>query len=313
MVTLDSLLAVYDLRTFDPNASDSFLSFRICGDCLSCSRITRYGVAGKRERGKRSVISEFSANSRSRMEHQLRAAQFSFRVKRFLTFTYPLQYPFDGREFKLHWKRFLDACERKFRNIRIFWFLEFQKRGAPHFHAYVDKTIDYDLLASLWRQATDGAGGFVYITDWTGRKKSWLYARKYGSKEEQKTVPSYIENVGRFWGWRNKPELLDARLVIRFDDRLDVLQQYVEFLLSHLHSGRDFFCSLGIEFVDVYSCSAHSEKISRKLKKSFEIIFEFLEKFRKKPDKPEKAVTFFSSLIGSYIDNTVDRRWSINR
>ena len=92
------------------------------------------------------------------------------------------------------------------RGIESFWFLEFQKRGAPHFHGVITKGIDENELKREWYkivgshdpkhlkhgahiQPIRSVDGFAH------------YLTNYLTKEEQKFVPFEFRDVGRFWGY----------------------------------------------------------------------------------------------------------------
>jgi hypothetical protein len=120
-----------------------------------------------------------------------------------LTLTYPAEFPCDGRLVKRHL-----TLMRKwltYREIGAFWFLEFQRRGAPHFHLFVTGEVDKDELSSAWYKIV-GSGDEKHLRAGTNveriRKPHAIaaYAAKYAAKVEQKSVPEGYEEVGRFWG-----------------------------------------------------------------------------------------------------------------
>jgi hypothetical protein len=97
---------------------------------------------------------------------------------------------------------------------RGFWFYEFQKRGAPHFHAFISSFPrgGVDAISRAWYQIVN-SGDEKHLA-WhngqlSGRKclevmrnplAASVYATKYAAKMNQKEVPEGFENVGRFWG-----------------------------------------------------------------------------------------------------------------
>lgn len=199
-------------------------SVRVVGADITVARRTQYAVPGRRG-GERSKISQFSLASRSRMLRQLKECEFSFKPKSFITLTYPAEFPTDGRQVKAHFKRLLDRLQRKFPRIQVFWFLEFQERGAPHFHAYFSRYLPRGYLPRLWAWATNDAGGFVDIRKIIGSGIGYALksARRYSAKNEQKTVPVEFQSVGRFWGWRNRPQPVAASFSLDWRD--DPLEQ----------------------------------------------------------------------------------------
>lgn len=200
------------------DTSDAYfdgISVRVAGSSITATRrlvVGRTGCAG----GRRSEISEFSAASRERMLRSLLECEFTYRPKTFITLTYPAQFSNDGRAVKAHLKRFLDRLQRKFPRIRIFWFLEFQERGAPHFHLYCSRLFRKGYIPRLWEWATEHDGGYVWITKIKGSGIGYALksARRYSAKNEQKTVPVEFRSVGRFWGWRNKPKVVAASITV---------------------------------------------------------------------------------------------------
>lgn len=142
-----------------------------------------------------------------------------------LTLTYPRIYPTDGEVVK----RDINVVAQKIRRKEwsYVWFLEFQKRGAPHIHFLVEPDavtphmrVDFGLFwtariaKSEWFwQRNQGdeyikdvmkmarfnchPGTFQVLREEGGAKK---YATKYAAKEKQKKVPEKYKSVGRFWG-----------------------------------------------------------------------------------------------------------------
>lgn len=246
-------------NAFSPNRTDTsaqnLVGFRLLGSRFSGYRFRRFGTGlAKGTTVRRSAIRAFSDMSRKRMQQSLQSAKWHFVIKQFLTVTYPADFPTNGREFKTHYKRLMDAIQYRYPDIRIFWFLEFQKRGAPHIHAYLTETVDYHEMRELWDNASFGAGGFI----WQVAPTKYMcenpdrYASKYSAKLEQKIIPDGIENPGRFWGWRNPPHLIDVRILFDIDLlKTDDLAKYwhlVDFLQG------DGFHSTSIPYIDQFFC-----------------------------------------------------------
>ena len=144
-----------------------------------------------------------------------------------ITLTYSRDYPRDGATIKKDLNRFLSLLRTKIEGVKYLWFLEFQKRGAPHCHILL--SVDFleehhEALAKSWcktvtrgnelddlycehvrwfnslERKVSGASGCQF---WQGAKLSGglgRYAVKYATKTEQKSVPVDYWNVGRFWG-----------------------------------------------------------------------------------------------------------------
>ena len=82
--------------------------------------------------GRRSEITRISpASIKNAVEVLANAAP---ELNSMLVCTYPETFPDDGRIVKCHHKRLLQAIERKFGDFSYFTAIEYQQRGAPHFH-----------------------------------------------------------------------------------------------------------------------------------------------------------------------------------
>jgi hypothetical protein len=127
----------------------------------------------------------------------------------FVCLTYPFVYPKDGREVKRHLDTFGKRCVR----IGAFfaWVLEYQSRGAPHFHLLarfpeswdIEQTRDW--IARNWFEVVASgdekhlqAGTSVEVA--RNRNGVGFYLSGYLGKESQKTVPEDVTLPGRMWG-----------------------------------------------------------------------------------------------------------------
>ena len=175
------------------------------------------------------VITEFSHQARMNLLHTAKNCGITFHSM--ATFTYPREFPRDGRQVKNDLKRQNQWFDRHFPGVRAIWFLEFQKRGAPHFHHLLDIDLaSYSELVERRRKSRVGDRA-TYRTShemerdlaraWyrivgSGDERhlqagvSWevleisdaavRYAAKHAAKPRQKHVPEEYHNVGRFWG-----------------------------------------------------------------------------------------------------------------
>lgn len=142
--------------------------------------------------------------------------------------TYPKnheQYAEDGKEIKRQLNTFHMALNRYFKAINktysAMWYLEFQTRGAPHFHIEFFNTgfLDEDIrqlrkwVASTWVRIVKPSNNEEkqkmlkvhkhHKATEKKRKTHWGYAKKYAAKMQQKEVPEQFNDVGRFWGYWN--------------------------------------------------------------------------------------------------------------
>lgn len=159
----------------------------------------------------RGEIRGFSPSSGARMRRYLRSCSSAYAVMG--TLTYPFSYPTDGRTCKGHLDTLVKAIRRYVsqdatvqEEFSLFWFLEFQQRGAPHFHFFCTHHIDKDWLARRWYEVV-GSEDVRHLQAGTrieairsGRYGTCAYAGKYAAKQDQKDVPPNFAHVGRFWG-----------------------------------------------------------------------------------------------------------------
>lgn len=121
-----------------------------------------------------------------------------------VTLTYPGEFPWDGRLVKTHLSRMLKWLQRQGVEHYL-WCLEFQKRGAPHFHIIVDYFVEKDLVSAQWYKIV-GSGDERHLRAGTKcetvRSRGGLchYMKQYIRKQGQKEVPEEYLSVGRFWG-----------------------------------------------------------------------------------------------------------------
>lgn len=140
----------------------------------------------------------------------------------FGTLTYHKAYGGGHREWHRHLRRLVRQLERRFAPspVGFFWVLEFQRRGAPHFHflLFVGRPIDVEdtgkWLSAEWNRICERGN------DYAVRRRAWLakfelrerngvargigYFLKYASKRKQKELvdPETGEKLptGRMWG-----------------------------------------------------------------------------------------------------------------
>ena len=165
--------------------------------------------------GVRKPIKELSSRS-------IRAMKLHFRniegAKYIVTLTYPANFPTDGKLVKYH--LMLMKKWFKYYGVSGAWFLEFQERGAPHFHIITDLSVDKLALSRHWYKVV-GSGDEKHLRAGTQqqaiRKPHAIaaYVAKYAAKSDQKIVPVEYADVGRFWGgwgefFRVKSEVKDG-------------------------------------------------------------------------------------------------------
>jgi hypothetical protein len=171
----------------------------------------------------RGVITHLSRRSRQRLAFVANNTYVDFRSM--ITLTYPRQFPNDGKGVKRNLNAFLTWLRRKQNNASYLWFLEFQKRGAPHIHILLSCSLErqfYTQVSEQWYK-TVGSNDPLHLRAGTRceaiRKRDGAarYALKYAYKCEQKLVPEAYQNVGRFWGCSRDVKPQEA-ITIPIDD-----------------------------------------------------------------------------------------------
>lgn len=184
----------------------------------------------------RGDIVAFSNGAAGRMRRYLSSCDAMYR--NMVTLTYPAGYPLDGRTCKDHLRRFIQesrrflfgrsATAKQVLNLgfSVFWFLEFQERGAPHFHLFGTHDLPKEWVSHTWWRIV-GSDDIRHLHAGTrierlrgGRSGSVAYAVKYAVKLAQKVVPEWFRNVGRFWGVSGLRSCVAAATVVH-PDRLD--------------------------------------------------------------------------------------------
>lgn len=182
--------------------------------------------------GRRQRVTSLSPRSLYRLA--LLATSAEIKWKSFLTLTYGPNFVLDGSKVKYHLNFLLTKLKRSYGPFDFLWFLEFQSRGAPHFHIFTTLAAPngpqrrkfakewanivepgnwaYERL--LWAEGEACYLGEQHTNDAVvsvhSHKAAWeaiksengvaRYVAKYATKLSQKYVPRAYRNVGRFWG-----------------------------------------------------------------------------------------------------------------
>lgn len=153
----------------------------------------------------RGAIRGFTHQSRRRLTHLVRNTNDLWNG--FLTVTYPAEFPTDGREVKRHLNALCAWLRRK--KVAYVWIMEFQERGAPHFHFLVAGWLNKKEVAQRWTAIVNPTfpSERAKMLEASTRIEAVKnpdhvggYMGAYMSKLEQKIVPKEFKNVGRFWG-----------------------------------------------------------------------------------------------------------------
>lgn len=173
---------------------------------------------GPRPYVRRGKVTQFSAQSRGRLLELLGSInQPALRaMPLFLTLTYPAVYPESGADVKRHLDMFLKRLKRELPHSAAIWKLEYQVRGAPHFHILLFGVtyLHAGWLAQCWAGVV-ASGDNRHLEAGTSveRVKSWRgvmwYASKYLAKVD---VGKVQDGCGRFWGVMSR-ELLPIEII----------------------------------------------------------------------------------------------------
>lgn len=126
-----------------------------------------------------------------------------------LTLTYHTDFP-DWKKSKKQLDLILH--QMRYNNIKYLWVVEFQKRGFPHYHIWMDKFFEHGewkKYSQLWLKLTKEYNGTEEAKKFHMNERCYTkwdvrfdlnYAVKYAQKQNQKWLPKGIENYGRWWG-----------------------------------------------------------------------------------------------------------------
>jgi hypothetical protein len=169
-------------------------------------------VAGRRvETGrvcdwKRGKVCGLSAGSRRRLQRRLASINRDVAgLPLFVTLTYPGEWSDDGRVWKRDLKAWWKRLRRRWPGASAVWRLEFQRRGAPHYHLLLFgvPSLPVKWLARSWYEVV-GSGDERHLLAGTQvqRVKSWRGVAAYASKYMAKVGggPAVALDVGRVWG-----------------------------------------------------------------------------------------------------------------
>lgn len=184
-------------------------------------RLQWSGAGGRRGGGVRGVVSSWSEQSRRRLFRSLIRTDFGLWPGdlSFCTLTYPGDWRScapDGRTVKGHLQVLRKRLDRRFGAWPAVWKLEFQRRGAPHFHLVLSgpHAQEYrEYLRPSWAEVVgSGDGRHVLAGVQCDPVRSSAVVARYCAgylgqrrKTLQELVPAGF-NAGRWWGfWRFSP------------------------------------------------------------------------------------------------------------
>jgi hypothetical protein len=199
----------------------SALSVKVYDKDLKVSDLYQVPRHIEKKIGKRGCIKKYSFGASRRCKFFMRNTGHLMKVM--ITLTYPKDYPMDGATVKAHLHKFL--LWLTYHGYKYIWILEFQERGAPHFHILVDKEIPHQKVAGSWYRIV-GSGDEKHLKAGTevrairAKDSIGYYLTTYMEKARQKSVPPEYEKVGRFWG--SSKGLLQEKKMNIFGKREDI-------------------------------------------------------------------------------------------
>lgn len=197
--------------------------------------------------GGRRGKAKFSRASRRRLMRKYAITEKK-EVPIMLTLTYPKEWNSDPEVWKKHLDNFAKRLFRKFPNSGFAWKLESQKRGAPHYHLLVwgiKFSYLYVFASKNWFEVV-GSGDEKHFRAGTRveRIRSSNGAMSYCAKYMGKIEGSWIEGVGRYWGFRGCIPWAD---VVRLEVNNPVAVQMIRYLRRYIHAkSRSFIALTGI-------------------------------------------------------------------
>lgn len=220
---------VYSLSHICTRHFQAEMAGRVMRLSAPAAPIPGHPVPVRRGGGMRRPVSTFSKSSQRRLLQTLLAIEWEQMAADGLLWiglTYPGDsgcVPQDGDAAKRHLRAFRAKWERCFGKAVGVWKMEFQRRGAPHFHLLLAKPAGVDIkdmrewvARSWWEVVGSGdpdhlqAGTSAAVWDDAGIPIGYISGYSESdptAKAYQHKVPDGFEKPGRWWGcWNLKPD-----------------------------------------------------------------------------------------------------------
>lgn len=205
---------------------------------------------------KRGNIQTFSAKSRRNLMN-LMATLDRENLPLFVTLTYPKKYP-DPVRSKRDLKVFIQRIKRLWPDVGYIWKLEFQKRGAPHFHLFM-WGVDYESalgsISNIWFDVCK-TGDPKHLLAGTNVERIrdprgiMCYASKYLGKVIEEDLP---EELGRLWGRGGKiPIIGGEEFKISDNDSYRLLRYLRRRILTKNKNIRTFYVAHPEQWYDMH-------------------------------------------------------------
>lgn len=267
----------FQTTAYDPKRSAkgvSTLKMTFQGRLVKAQVITK-GHQPNKHNHKRSTITDFSRQSRGRLFELFNSLKLNRRAT-FVTLTYPTA-AVNQADAKTHLRAFFKRLERMYKGrvITGIWRMEFQERGAIHFHIifFGLPFIHKDTIASLWAQVTKTYHPFTRIEGVSGHDKLINYVAKYVGKVNEGDLDGFNsltylsayqfqngEKIGRVWGYLNKKDLpFDDQTVLELPMYLDRFFRFREAagaihppILKSISYGFKIFVGSAVSWLDYF-------------------------------------------------------------
>jgi len=168
---------------------------------------------------KRGIVTIFSRKSRRRLLEFLARTVDNGKPRVFLTLTYPSNMT-DAKTGKQHLRAFLERVRRRYPRASALWRIEYQKRGAVHFHLLFFHLPfwDADNIRKVWGDCIGEENPRIQIETCRSKRKSTFYVAKYMAKVAPSADVSLsnlpYSHAGNHWGYFNKPSIPMALLEV---------------------------------------------------------------------------------------------------
>lgn len=229
---------------------------------------SKRGVAGPG--GLRGDCKGFGSRSRSRLMRSLAKVRTEGMISYFITLTYPSVWSDDWKVWKRDLKVWRDRLVRHWPMVAGgVWRVEFQRRGAPHFHLILWCSSELPLepfktwLSQSWYEVVASgdtkhlrAGTQVRRLD--GRRAIRIYVSKYVAKVPDGLQP---DGWGRNWGFFGKESLDDSAYLEAdvTDNEYVMLRRIIRRWVAARGSGEHFLDFLKkAETIAIYSLGVES-------------------------------------------------------
>jgi len=186
-------------------AQGSLLSMKVLGFKSSRSSFgSKRGIIRVFSRASRRRLMRFMARLKTR---KIRASFLTLTITRIVS----------NETAKIYFKRFTARLRRNFPNTSAVWRMEFQERGAIHFHLLAFNLPFWKQkdLQATWEACTEEPMSICHIKLVHGARSVMAYISKYIAKPDERTEITSLEDgsyqhgsagglAGRFWGYVNK-------------------------------------------------------------------------------------------------------------